>query len=202
MDIGMRHLHVTVVVILLLFVLFKTILLVANRIELLDRIRAKTKVVDIILGILVLATGIFLTTLKQSVEPYLWTKIILVLVSIPIGIIGLKSRNKLLAILSVILIIYVYGIGETHSYKFKRDPIVINNNEHAGQEIYQILCNECHGDDGRKGLFKAPDLTKSVLDQTEMRSRILHGKGIMRGYEGELNDEQVDAVIEYITSLP
>ena len=140
MDIGMRHLHVTVVVMLLLFILFKTILLVANRIELLDKIRAKTKVVDIILGILVLSTGIFLTTLKQSVEPYLWTKIILVLVSIPIGIIGLKSRNKLLAILSVILIIYVYGIGETHSYKFKRDPIVISNNEHAGQEIYQILC--------------------------------------------------------------
>lgn len=202
MDIGMRHLHVTVVMMLLLFVLFKTILLVANKGELLDRIRAKTKVVDIIIGILVLATGIYLTTLKLNVEPYLWIKILLVLVAIPLGIIGLKNHKKPLAILSLILIIYVFGVGETQSYKFKRDPVVITDNDRPGQEIYQKLCIECHGDDGKKGLFKAPDITVSILKEAEMKERILQGKGIMRGYEHELNNMQVDALIEYITTLP
>lgn len=201
MEIGMRHLHVTVVILLLLFVLFKSILLVANKRELLDRIRAKTKVVDIIIGILVLTTGIYLTTLKATVEPYLWTKILLVLVAIPVGIIGLKRHKKSLAILSAILIIYVFGIGETQSYKFKRDPIVTTT-EHAGQEIYQKLCVECHGNDGKKGLFKASDLTASILDAAEMKERILQGKGIMRGYKNEINNQQADAVIEYLTTLP
>ena len=197
----MRHMHVAVVVMLLLVVLFKTILLIANKKELLDRIRAKSKVVDITLGILAVATGVYLTTLKLSVEPYLWIKILLVVIAIPVGIIGLKKHKKPLAILSVILIIYVYGIGETQSYKFKRDPVVITSNEHPGPEIYGKLCVECHGDDGRMGLFKASDLTSSILDETEMKERILQGKGIMRGYKNELNNQQVEAVIQYITTL-
>lgn len=202
MEIGMRHLHVTAVMMLLLFVLFKTILLVANKKELLDRIRAKAKVVDIVLGILALSSGIYLTTLKPSIEPYIWIKVLLVLVAIPVGIIGLKNYKKSLAILSVLLIVYVYGIGETQSYKFKRDPLLITNIEHQGKEIYQKLCVECHGDDGSKGLYKAPDLNASALDHAEMKERILQGKGIMRAYKNELNDEQTEAVIEYLTKLP
>ena len=202
MDIGMRHLHVTAVLLLLLFILFKTILLVANKTDLLDKIRAKTKVVDMILGLLAVGTGIYLLTLKPSIESYLWVKILLVLVAIPLGIVGLKKHRKPLAVLSVLMIIYVYGIGETQSYKFKRDPISLNNTEQPGQEIYRKLCVECHGEDGKMGLFKAPDITVSALNRDEMEQRILQGKGIMRGYRNELNDQQVSAVIDYITTLP
>jgi cytochrome c553 len=202
MDIGMRHLHVTVVLILLVFMLFKTILLLINKTDLLDRIRAKTKVADMVLGVLVLATGIYLVTLKPAIETYLWLKIILVIVAIPIGIVGLKRHKKLLAVLSVILIVYVYGIGETQSYKFKRSPVVLSNSEQPGQEIYKMLCVECHGSDGKKGLYKAPDLTASALSNEEMRERVLQGKGIMRGYANELNEMQVNAVLEYVSTLP
>ena len=202
MDIGIRHLHITVVVMLLVFLLFKTVLLLTNRVELLDRIRAKTKIIDIILGVLVLATGVYLTTLKSGIEAYLWIKIILVLAAIPLGIVGLKRHKKRLAVLSVLLIIYVFGIGETQSYKFKRSPVVISNTDDQGREIYSRLCTDCHGEDGSKGLFKAPDLRTSKLTRPETRERILEGKGIMRGYGNELNDQQVDAVIDYISTLP
>ncbi len=202
MDIGMRHLHVTAVLLLLLFILFKTVLLVANKTEQLDRIRDKTKVVDMILGLLAVATGIYLITLKPTVEAYLWIKILLVLVAIPLGIVGLKRHKKPLAILSVLLMVYVYGIGETQSYKFKRDPIVVEKSDQAGREIYQRLCVECHGEDGKKGLYKSPDLTSSSLSNLEMTDRILNGKGIMRGYKNELTGEQVTAVIDYISTLP
>jgi cytochrome c553 len=202
MDIGFRHLHLTVVVLLLVFMLFKTVLLLTNKIELLDKIRAKTKIVDIILGVLVLATGGYLLTLKSGVEAYLWVKMLLVLVAIPLGIVGLKKHKKRLAVISLLLIIYIFGVGETQSYKFKRDPLVVSNTEQAGQEIYNQLCVECHGDDGKKGLYKAPDLTTSELTLEEQRDRILNGKGIMRGYAGELDEPQVEALINYISSLP
>ncbi len=197
----MRHLHVAVVAMLLFLILYKTILLVANKHELLDKVRAKTKIFDMILGVLAVATGIYLITLKPEVEPYLWIKILLVLIAIPLGIVGLKKHKKPLAILSTVLIIYVFGIGETQSYKFKRDPVEIASGEHAGQEIYQKLCVECHGEDGKKGLFKAPDLTTTLLEKAEMKERILQGKGIMRAYKNELDNQQVESVIEYISKL-
>ena len=202
MDIGMRHLHVAVVTLLLLFILFKTVLLVANKTELLDKIRAKTKVVDMILGSLVLVTGAYLVSLKPSIEGYLIIKIVLILIAIPLAIIGLKKHKKLLAVLSLLLIIYVFGVGETQSYKFKRDPITISNISDPGKEIYQKLCVECHGNDGKLGLYKAPDLGSSQMESAEKKARILQGKGIMRGYKNELSDEHVNILLDYIDTLP
>jgi len=201
MEIGIRHLHFTVVALLLLFVLFKTVLLVSNKKELLDRIRAKSKVVDIILGVLAISTGAYLMTLKPTVEPYLLVKIVVVLIAIPLGIVGLKRHKKPMAVMSLLLILYVYGIGETQSYKFKKDPFTTETAQ-PGKEIYQKLCVECHGDDGALGLYKAPNLVASMLTDTEKRTRILQGKGIMRSYQEELNDQQVTDLMHYITTLP
>jgi len=201
MDIGMRHMHVTAVLLLLVFMMFKTLLLLTNRVDFLDRIRTKTRVVDIILGVTTLITGFYLLTLKAEIEAYLWIKILLVLVAIPLGIVGLKRHKKPLALLSVLLITYVYGIGETQSYKFKRDPVMVENTAQMGQELYQKLCVECHGEDGKKGLFKAPDLSNSSLNHSEMYDRIMMGKGAMRGYKNELNQEQAEAIIEHINTL-
>ena len=122
MDIGIRHLHFTVVALLLLFILLKTLLLLSNKNELLDKIRAKTKVVDIMLGILAISTGVYLMTLKPTVELYLLVKIVVVLIAIPLGIVGLKRHKKPIVVMSLLLIVYVFGIGETQSYKFKKDP--------------------------------------------------------------------------------
>jgi cytochrome c553 len=201
MDIGMRHLHVTAVVLLLFFILFKTILLLVNKTVLLDKIRNTTKIIDILLGVVAVGTGVYLLTLKLNVESYIWVKILTVLVAIPLGIVGLKRHKKPLAVLSVLLIIYAFGVGETHSFKFKRDQFTVTNTDQAGREIYQTLCVECHGADGKKGLYKAPDLTESVLSGAETTARILYGKGIMKGYKNELNDQQVQEVIEYISTL-
>ena len=201
MDIGIRHLHFTVVALLLLFVFFKTILLVSNKKELLDRIRAKTKVVDIILGVLAISTGVYLMTLKPTIELYLLAKIVVVLIAIPLGIVGLKRHKKLIAVISLLLIVYVFGIGETQSYKFKQDPIITETDQPA-KEIYQRLCVECHGDDGTLGLYKAPDLTASMLNDSEKRARILQGKGVMKGYHHQLNNQQVTDLIHYINTLP
>ncbi len=201
MDIGMRHFHVTAVIFLFLFMLFKTILLLANNTILLDKVRKTTKIIDILLGVIAVATGVYLLTLKSTVESYIWVKILLVLFAIPLGIVGHKRQKKPLAVLSVLLIIYAFAVGETHSFKFKRDQFIVTKPDQAGKEIYQALCVECHGDDGKKGLYKAPDLTKSVLSESETTARILYGKGIMMGYKNELNDQQVQQVMDYISTF-
>ncbi len=201
MEIGMRHLHLTVVIVFLLFLIIKTLLLLSNKLELLNNIRAKTKIVESILGVLILGTGVYMVTLSSSVESYIWVKLVVMLIAIPLGIIGLRKHNKLMAVLSVVLFLYIYGIAEAKSYKFKPDPIELANRDDMGREIYQKLCTDCHGEKGDKGLYKAPDLRTSVLTDEEKKSRILQGKGIMRGYDAELNPEQLDALIEYINQL-
>ena len=201
MDIGMRHLHVTAVVLLLFFILFKTILLLVNNTVLLDKIRATTKIIVILLGVVAVGTGVYLLTLKPAVEFYIWVKILMVLIAIPLGIVGLKRHKKPLAMLSVLFMIYAFGVGETHSFKFKREQFTVTNADQPGKEIYENLCVECHGTDGKKGLYKSPDLTESVLSGAETTARILYGKGIMRGYKNELSDQQVQQVIEYISTL-
>ncbi|MDH3709431.1 MAG: c-type cytochrome [Cyclobacteriaceae bacterium] len=201
MEIGMRHLHVTVVIVFLLFMIFKTVLLLANKLELLDRIRSKTKVADMILGLLIVVTGIYMMTLKSGIESYLWIKLILVILAIPLGIVGLKRHKKLLALLSVLIIVYIYGIAEAQSYKFKRDHIEISNSGDVGKQVYTKLCVDCHGEDGKKGLYKAPDLTTSALNDEEKTLRIQQGKGLMRGYESELDQQQIEALLEYLNAL-
>ncbi len=201
MEIGMRHLHLTVVIVFLLFMIFKTVLLLANKLDLLDRIRSKTKVADMILGLLIVVTGIYMMTLKSGIESYLWIKLILVILAIPLGIVGLKRHKKLLALLSVLIIVYIYGIAETQSYKFKRDPIEISNSGDVGKQVYTKLCVDCHGEDGKKGLYKAPDLTTSTLSDEEKILRIQQGKGLMKGYESELDQQQIEALMEYLNAL-
>ena len=92
-------------------------------------------------------------------------------------------------------------MAETKSYKFKQDPVQVSDTANAGQEIYTQLCVSCHGTDGKKGLYKAPDLTASALSMEEKRQRILKGQGMMRGYEDQLNEEQLQALLDYLDTL-
>lgn len=215
MSTGFLHLHITIVSLFLVFMLFKTVLLLANKTVLLDKIRSKTKIVDMILGVLILVTGFGLVAFKGSMQPYLYIKVIAVFAAIPLGIIGLKRGKKVLAALSVILLVYAYGIAETKSYKFKQDRIstanadmantIIEANENTlvenGKAIYAQLCTECHGDDGKKGLFKASDLTASSMTRAEKIDIVTNGKGTMTKFDSQLAEEDIEAVVSYIETL-
>lgn len=222
MEIGILHLHVTVVTLFLILLLFKTILLLSNKTLFLDKVRAKTKIVDMILGSLILLTGIYLIVIIGGIATYLLIKIILVVIAIPLGIVGIKRSNKALAVISLLLFIYIYGVAETKSYKFKRDKFeleahknvlnnemvtedILNRNLDArmqdGKLIYKLLCVECHGEEGKKGLFKSADLSKSTLSMQEKINIIREGKGTMRGYDDELSEDEIEVVAAYVETL-
>lgn len=220
MEIGMLHTHVLVVTLFLFFLLFKTILLLFNKKELLAKVR-KLKMIDPILGILMLATGGYLLSLYGSAAPtYLWVKLVIVLLIIPIGIVAFKKENKAMAIIALLLTFYIYGASEAGSLTFSKDERATGSSDSPaykasevvvegetaellknGKEIYLAECKKCHGVDGKKGLFKSPDLTKSKLNLSERVAWIKIGKGVMPAYENELSETEIEAVALYLDEL-
>jgi cytochrome c553 len=193
---GILHLHLTVVILFLVFLIFKTILLLANKTVLLDKIREKTKIVDIILGTLILVTGGYLLAVLHSdhVESYLIGKIVLMLIGIPLGIVGIKKKNKVLAVLSVFIFLFIYRMGETHSLTGKREKIASTD----AAQIYAQNCANCHGADGKLGLNGAKDLSLSTMNTSEKESVIANGKGLMPKFKGQLNEQQIKDLAQYI----
>ena len=214
MEIGMLHTHVTIVTLFLVFLLFKTVLLLANKKELLARVR-KLKMIDPILGTLMLITGGYLLSLYGLNAPaYLWVKLIIVLLVVPLGIIAFKKENKLLAIVALLLTFYIYGVSEAGSLTFSSNkqnseievtenitiessPSMISN----GEKVYLAECKKCHGKDGKKGLFKSPDLSQTKLTISERVAWIKKGKGVMPAYEGQLTEDEITAVAAYLDEL-
>ena len=109
------HTHMLVVILFLILFIVKAFLLFLNKHETLQKVRNSTKILDIVFGVLILVTGGYLLSIHSGIPAWLWVKIILVFVAIPLGIVGLKKHNKMLTSLAVIIFIYVYGIAETKS---------------------------------------------------------------------------------------
>lgn len=219
---GILHLHLTVVIIFLISLTIKTILLLVNNRSALEKIRAKTKVLEMILGTLILLTGGYLMFATKNFETYIIVKLILVFIAIPLGIVGLKRSNKVLTLISLLLFIYIYGIAETKSIKFKRERYVLDDpefknmpdvNEQSILEqneevrlkyarvLYINLCARCHGENGQLGTAGAKDLSQSILTKEEMALVIAHGKGIMPGFEKELSEQDIDLLVDYVNTF-
>ena len=223
---GILHLHMTVVILFMLFFGYKLVLLFANKKATLATFRQKTKVVDMVLGSLILLTGGYLLYALHTFETYLMGKLILTLVAIPLGIISMKKENKILGLLTMAIFVYNFGVAETHSLTFKREKIeikteahdtdtttvagssantILNQNEEValknGQAIYTQVCAACHGQDGKLGVGGAKDLSKSTLSHVEVVQMITKGKGLMQPYEGVLSEQEIEAVASYAEGL-
>jgi cytochrome c553 len=227
MEKGFLHLHVTVVVLFMLFFAYKLFLLLSNKKESLSSFRQKTKVVDMILGSLIIATGGYLLFATGNHESYIITKIVLTLAVIPLGIIGMKKENKVLAVLTMLILVYVFFVGKTRSIFLKKEKITISTNslaaspiakdmvakEHAilnqnsdvalenGKVIFTQVCAACHGVDGKLGISGAKDLTLSVLSHEEVIQTISEGKGLMQAYKDLLSEQDIASVALYVESL-
>jgi cytochrome c553 len=220
MDKGFQHLHYTVVILFLAFLIYKTLLLLLNKNEALDKVREKTKIIDIILGSLILITGGFLLFRLHSgnIETYLIIKIILVFAAIPLGIIGIKRKKKALAILSVLIFVYVWGIAVKRNANVfagrKAEPSSVEKAGPGGimdenktmnldnaKAIYTSQCARCHGEDGKAGVGGAKDLSVSTLSLQEKENIIINGKGIMPPFGNLLTESEVKAVAAYIESF-
>ncbi len=68
----------------------------------------------------------------------------------------------------------------------------------SGEEVFTQNCVTCHGADGTGGV--GADLTALSLDQATVEETVRTGPGAMPSFEGQLSDEQIQAVADYVTS--
>jgi uncharacterized membrane protein SirB2 len=149
MEKGILHTHLLSVILFLLIYLIKTVLLLSNKNEGLAKFTKIVKVPEMIISTLFLATGIYLLTQIPEIKSLLIIKIIMVLISIPLAIIGFKKKNKVLAVLSFLLIIGAYGLAEMSKKQKSRSMETITEATINGHELFNASCISCHGEDGK-----------------------------------------------------
>ena len=113
--------HILVVILFLILFIIKAFLLFTNKTQALESIKRKTKVLDMILGTLILITGGYLIFQLNSIPTWLIIKVLLVFAAIPLAIIGLKKLNKPLVALAVVIFVYVYGVAESKSITMQKE---------------------------------------------------------------------------------
>lgn len=201
METGIRHTHLLTVILFLLIYLIKTTLLLMNKNEALASFTKKVKVPEMIISTLFLATGIYMLTQVPEIKSLMIIKIVAVLVSIPLAVIGFKKGNKVLAVIAMLLIITAYGLAEMSKKQKSKAMENIPATEINGEALYNASCITCHGADGKLGLMGAKDLTLSQMDLNAKIEIIKNGKNAMTPFSGMLSDEQIKAVAEYVNDL-
>ncbi|MBT7073274.1 MAG: cytochrome c [Anaerolineae bacterium] len=81
------------------------------------------------------------------------------------------------------------------------ENILIAPSVSDGAELYDIACSSCHGQQG-EGIFGLK-LTGTSVKESKIRSNILRGRlrSGMPFYEGQFIDEQLDALVLFVTEL-
>ncbi len=189
------------------FYLLKTALLFAIAEASFLQFRKKTLPLEIVLGTLLLGTGILM--ILQSGHPDTWMlfKITFLLALIPISIIAFRNRNKGLAILGIAGFGYVYAMSQTSSLTLDKPHYKLWDKAHSeealkeAKSLYIENCAQCHGMGGDGMLLNAPNLRTTRLGKGEMAKIIAEGKGNMPGYETSLTEQQISAMAEFVTEL-
>ena len=109
-------LHLISVQLFLLLYIIKTFLLFSNK-GLLEKMTRITKVPEMIISTFFLVTGIWLLLILGAIKMLIIIKLILIFAAIPISVVGFKKQNKIMALLSLILILGAYGMGEAAKKK-------------------------------------------------------------------------------------
>ena len=194
MATGMLHSHTLFVVLFTLIYLIKTILLLSDRDELLEKFKKKTKVAEMVVSFGFLATGIFLMTQLPEINNLLIIKLVLVVLSIPLAVIGFKKKNKVLATLSFFLIVVSFSLAYKAKAAKAGDKIIAL----SGKEIFEQKCSLCHGSEDKLKMSGAKDLSVTQLQHSGIVDINTNGKNTMAAYNETLTSEQIEAVASYI----
>jgi mono/diheme cytochrome c family protein len=196
--------HRILVSLFLLHYVVKGILLLINQQTGLDKYSKITKVPEMILSVLFLASGVYLLIYGSNLNFLQYIKIACVLTSIPIAVIGFKKKKKFLAVLSIFLLIAAYGLAEVAKKKQRTQTVdtesIDIDTADQGKIVYNQLCSRCHGDNGDGMIAGAKNLKISTLSSDEISTIISKGQGGMPAFEN-LSESQLKAVVQYTESL-
>ncbi|MEM6628313.1 MAG: SirB2 family protein [Bacteroidota bacterium] len=205
---GLLHTHKLSVILFLFIYLIKLTFLLLSQKENLTRFTKWIRIPEMIISFLFLITGIIMLFNLGRSSLWLYVKIGLVFLSIPIAVVGFRRLNKGLGILAVFLVVCVYGLAEMQKNMVIKgdiptaitmDPSAPEYNELIhGEALFKANCTSCHGEDGKNNLSGAKDLTQSKLGDIDIKKLIRKGKNSMPSYERIYSDEEIDALTEYV----
>ncbi len=81
------------------------------------------------------------------------------------------------------------------------NPNTSENTALSGADLYVKSCAVCHGNDGKKGLSGASDLSTSTLDYTSLVDVITNGRKIMPPFKTTLKAHEIEAIAKHVESL-
>lgn len=202
----MKTIHLISVNLFLLIYLVKTLLLLFNKNNLLASFKKYTKVLEMIVSVTFLGTGLYMFLQIGAIKNMQIIKLLLIFAAIPLAVIGFKKSNKILASIAFLMIVMAYGVSEMSRKKpYPAKEIKITTDESSagvlGPNIYAANCVMCHGEDGAKGLNGSKDLRVSTMDKSLMIDIITNGKGNMPAYKKVLSPQEIEAVAEYVKTL-
>jgi len=193
--------HMALALLFVISMFIKVILIFKNN-EAFDKYRAKTKMIEMLVTILFLVLGIILMVMKDgNFHLLFWIKLAVVAAGIPLGIIGAKKHSKAIVTLSFLCFFAAYGLAEVAKKKAVVQEVHVEEASQLGIELYKVNCTPCHGEDGKKGLGGASDLSASILTEDEATGIITNGRGSMAPYGGQLKEEEIKALATYLQSL-
>lgn len=209
---ALYHTHKAVVLLFAAIYLIKTVLLLLDSNNALDKFTKFIKIPEMIISLLFLATGGYLIMDIANFGMLFILKLVFVLGAIPLAVIGFKKKKKLFALISILLIIGAYGLAEVHKSRMgKRHDFteeVITNSQAQnyvlalhGKAIYNAQCVVCHGADGTAGLSGAKNLQTSQKNTEEIQSIINTGKNTMPKMEGKFDEQELKALVQYVNGL-
>jgi len=205
------HTHKLVVILFVLIYLIKAVLLVMGKKEALDRFNKKIKIPEMIVSALFFITGLVMLNKIAEFTTLFAIKLLLVVAAIPAAVIAYKKYNKLLGVLSILMLIGAYGLAEVYKAQFgKKHEVgqVIDdsanteyNIETHGEALFAAQCIVCHGVDGKASLSGAKDLTLSVKTAEEIATTIKSGKNAMPAMAKIYNEQELKALAHYVLEM-
>jgi mono/diheme cytochrome c family protein len=204
MDFSLISIHKISVLTFLVIYLVKTLLLLFAKPEKLNVFTKFIKVPEMIISTAFLVTGIWMYAQIGAIKNLQIIKLVAVFASIPLAIIAFKKRNKVLAVVSLVLIIAAYGLAEASKkkpYPIAKVTTSAEDSSMSGSVIYNQQCSRCHGADGQKGVLNATNLKTSVLDNADLIKVITNGRKSMPGYHQVLSPDEIQSVAAYVESL-
>jgi len=163
------------------------------------------------LGTLLLLTGAYLGV--KSPLGFSGTnlgKYAVLIVAIGLGVVGLRRKKIALAIGSLLLLGYAYGVSKTDSLVLTSPAGQIGAALHAlpegssatdrGAAIYRTACVACHGTDGKASFLKSKDLTVAPIDSNYINAVLTNGIKLMPAFDYLSTAERAD-LRAYLASL-
>lgn len=80
-------------------------------------------------------------------------------------------------------------------------PLEKKEEPKGAEKIYYDNCKVCHGEDGKRQLAGAKDLSVSTISYEETVKQISEGKNKMPGFKNILSEEQIKEVAKYLDEL-